>query len=74
MAGTTVAETQRRGLIAELAELQPVKRTFFAEHRTVQDFHFDQECQGVLFNCPPRRLYSYVLWCESTLCEPPHFQ
>ena len=44
MTGTTVAETQRRGLIAELAELQPVKRTFLAEHKSVQDFHFQQEC------------------------------
>ena len=41
MTGTTVAETQRRGLIAELAELQPVKRTFLAEHKSVQDFHFN---------------------------------
>ena len=42
MTGTTVAETQRRGLIAELAELQPVKRTFFAEQRSVQDFHYNK--------------------------------
>ena len=42
MTGTTVAETQRIGLIAELAELQPVKRTFFAEHRSVQDFHLNK--------------------------------
>ena len=55
MTGTTVAETQRRGLIAELAELQPVKRTFFAEHRSVQDFHFTKNV-GVFLAAPPKNV------------------
>ena len=53
MTGTTVAETQRRGLIAELAELQPVKRTFFAEHRSVQDYHFNRNVRALFLTSPP---------------------
>ena len=63
MTGTTVAETQRRGLIAELAELQPVKRTFFAEHRSVQDFHFNKQ-----FSHLTRPVTLATLFCSLISC------